>query len=188
MHIPSLGTMSVLVGLYLVLTRAWAWARPAAAERWLRGFPRNRRVAPFLAAVVIAWAAWWVRKAAGESESFRGWQGPVLAAAPVVWWLVWKFMDSFLNARAYGALLLLVARPVLMSAFPYESPLRLLVVVYAYGMVLGGIAFGFSPHWLRDLIDWELASRARFRALCAGGLALGVVMLAAGLFVYPRIS
>jgi len=188
MSTPSLSSTALILGLYLIVTRIWAWLRPAAAEAWLRAFPRNRRLAPFLSAVVMAWAAWWVHRAAGESESFGAWQPVVIVAAPVAWWVTWRFMDSFLTARAYAALLLLVARPLLFSAFPHESPLRLPVVIYTYGMVVAGITFGFSPHRLRDLIDWELRARERFRAICALGMAAGVLLVLAGVFLYPRLG
>lgn len=141
---PSLVTIALALGAYLLATRAYALFDSERAMAWIKAFPRNRRMAPFLTAVVILWTAWWVHRAAGESESFKAMQPLVIVSAPVVWVLLFRFMDSFLNARAFSALLLLLARPVVMSAFVYYSALRLPITLIGYTMAVSGIIFGFS--------------------------------------------
>lgn len=185
---PSLVTIALALGAYLLATRAYALFDSERAMAWIKAFPRNRRMAPFLTAVVILWTAWWVHRAAGESESFKGMQPLVIVCAPVVWVLLVRFMDSFLNARAFSALLLLLARPVVMSAFVYHSALRLPITLIGYTMAVSGIVFGFSPHLLRDFLDWQMRTPGRFRLICWSGILLGVCLLVLGGLVYPRIQ
>jgi cell division protein FtsW (lipid II flippase) len=185
---PSLVTVALLLGAYLIATRAYALIDSERVMRWIKAFPRNRKIAPFLTAVVILWTAWWVHKAAGESESFKGMQPIVVVGAPIAWLLLVRYMDSFLNSRAFAALILLLARPVVMSAFLIYSPWRFPVTIFGYIMAVSGIIFGFSPHLFRDYLFWHTRSREHFRKMCLLELGIGIAFLILGGLVYPRIQ
>jgi hypothetical protein len=60
----------------------------------------------------------------------------------------------------------------------------LVLVVWAYLMVVAGIWFTVSPWRCRDIIEWFTASEARVRAASATRLAFGLLLVGLGLAVF----
>ena len=62
-----------------------------------------------------------------------------------------------------------------------DTEWRLVIVTWAYVMIVGGIWFTVSPWRLRDLLDWANASASRTRLLSGLRLAFAVFVLLLGL-------
>jgi hypothetical protein len=178
----SLAVTGLAIGAVLTALGAAVAAQPAVLDRIRAGFPRSRLAGGILAAAALAWAGYIVYHAPlGRFEALK--PGLILAV-PVAFLLVFFFMDELLAPRALGALLLLVATPVLESARWHPSSARLVVVVVAYAVVVKGMALVLNPYLLRKALEWGLRRPALLRG---GGLvhvALGLTLVILALAVY----
>ena len=80
--------------------------------------------------------------------------------------------------------MLLGANILLDACFLREDKIRLIVVAYAYVLIVKGMFMVGAPYLLRDGIDWALANPFRGKLLLLLGLVFGLVLLGLGLFVY----
>lgn len=84
---------------------------------------------------------------------------------------------DFLAVRALGLIAILAAAPLLYSAF-LEPPLtRLLVPIFAYGMIIKGMYWVGQPYLMRDTINWVTRTDSRYKFAALGGLGYGVAVL-----------
>lgn len=141
---------------------------PGRAREWIRGFPRHRGAGWLLSAAGLAWAGWIVAHASlGRFEHLK----PLLfVVVPVAIVVVPLCMGELLAARALGGMFLLAATPLLAVAQWRESAARLVVVVFAYALIVAGIGLVLSPFQFRKVMAVWIRSDARCRAL--GGLGL----------------
>lgn len=96
----------------------------------------------------------------------------------------WLYVREFIAVRALGVLLLLGANILLDACFLREDKLRLVVVAYAYLLIVKGMLMVGAPYLLRDAIDWAFASPLRGKGLFLLGLVFAVLLLGLGVFVY----
>lgn len=171
----SLKTVGLLVGLFVLVSHAWAMARPAEVQRFLTGLPRSRRIGEILLLIDLVWAfglAWKM-----DWGEFYYLQNYILILLPVFAYLTWNFVDEFLAVRALGILLLLAAAPLLDAAFLKPQTSRLLLVVLAYVWVVFGMMWVGQPYLLRDQIAWLNRSASRWKLAVGSGLAYGGLLL-----------
>jgi hypothetical protein len=95
------------------------------------------------------------------------------------------FVPGLLALRGLGCLLLLAAALMLDAAFLATTPWRYVVTLLAYGWVVKGMILVYSPHVGRRWLDWLTESEQRLRAFSWPGIALGLILIVLGLFVYP---
>ena len=84
---------------------------------------------------------------------------------------------DFLAVRALGVLGLLAAAPLLESAFLKDPASRLLVPIYAYGMLTASLFWVGMPYLFRDAVDWVTAESKRWNAMVIAGLAYGLALV-----------
>jgi hypothetical protein len=174
-HFPDLRTTAFIVGLAMVLLHGFALLKPDAVGGWLKVFPRSRKLGTVLLTIAAGWAMYLL--ATIDLGEFTKYRTPLLILIPVSYVLSWKFVDEFLAVRALGMLLLLLAEPVLESAFMQPERWRLLLVVLAYAWVVKGIFLVGMPYLMRDQIQWVTRSRARWNVMFGAGLAYGIALL-----------
>ncbi len=182
----GLRTIGLTVGAWLVISHGYALWKSGQTQAWLQKLPFNSRFGQ----ITIGFAAFWAfflfkglhigpveipRMDMGEFFNIRPF---IMAAIPLTAFLVILYCDEFLAARALGTLLLLAAAVPLDAAFQREPTSRLLLVFLAYAAIVKGLFWIGMPYLLRDQIKWASASAARWKALCLGGLAYGVAILA----------
>lgn len=178
----TLSNWAVIIGVIIVAVNGLSLAAPQAIRKWALAFPRSRLWAWTLTAVDLFWVAWIILHAPlGRFENLKP---AVYVAAPVFFILIVFFMDELLAPRAAGGLLLLVANPILNAARWHASSWRLVVTVLVYLWVVAGIVFVLSPYRLRDMMAWATESTQRLRVLSAIRLAVGIVLIGLGLWVY----
>jgi hypothetical protein len=161
------------VGLALVLSHLLALARPKAVQDWLKNFPRNYEAGVLLTILATAWFYGMVKVM--DLGEFTPWLTPVAGVLAIF------FMRDFLAVRALGTVVLLVAEPLLESAFMREETSRLLLVSLVYVWILVAMFWVGMPYTLRDQITWVTASEKRWRAAAFTGLAYGALLCVGGL-------
>jgi hypothetical protein len=96
---------------------------------------------------------------------------------PITMVLVVISVRDFLAVRALGVLGLLAAAPLLESAFLKDPATRLLVPIYAYGLLTASLFWVGMPYLFRDAVDWVTAESKRWNAMVLGGLAYGAALV-----------
>lgn len=178
----DLSLITLLLGGVLALIYLFMILMPAAFRKILSGFPRNLIAGWVLSAICIAWAAKLVYDM--PLGTFDEYKSMLFVIGPVLFVLVVLFMDDLLAARALGGLMLLVPAPLLDAARWHKSSLRLIVVVFAYIMVIKGIVLVFSPFVMRKQIERFITSDKLCRVFGSIGMVVALVLLCLGLFVF----
>lgn len=178
----TLAQVAVWLGLGSFLIHAWCFFDYAKAVAWWRTFPRNEQAGGVLLGLATAWAAW----LAGtmnlmEYTRFR----PVFVLAAVALGVTsWLYVREFIAVRALGVLLLLGANVLLDACFLRDDAPRLVVVAYAYVLIVKGMVMVGAPYLLRDAIGWAFANPTRGKSLLLVGLGFALGLLGLGAFVY----
>jgi hypothetical protein len=94
------------------------------------------------------------------------------------------YLRDFLAVRGMAILFLLLGKVMVDTARWVESEWRLLVVVWAYALVVGGIWLTVSPYRFRDWVDWWTQTVGRMRAGVLLRVVLGVTVLVLGVTVF----
>jgi hypothetical protein len=182
-YFVSLRLTAIVLGIIYLATHTPGALAPARIGALLRPLPRNY---PLGITLMLLATLWFVVLTGvmdlGEISNIRVKLMAVWAIAGV---LLVIFVPGFLAMRGLGCLLLLAAALMLDAAFLPDTPWRYVVTLLAYAWVIGGMVLVYSPHLGRRAIDWATASDARLRAFCWPGVALGLLLLVLGIFVYP---
>ena len=127
-----------------------------------------------MAAVCIAWSALWLCIMP---------LGPLMLIREYLWVLlpvaiaaVWIFTPDLLTCRAVGGLLVLLPTPMLSAAAWHPSPVRYVIIVYAYVMIIAGMFYIAQPWLLRDHITWSQAKPVRARTIASIAVTLGLIL------------
>jgi hypothetical protein len=182
----KLWTLTLLLGLLAGLPGLYGLLKPDALRALARRFPRHIPTGVFL--MVLA-TIWFIYNVSQESLSD-------FARLKEVFYLLFAgvglgtciFVHDFLAVRGLAVVVLLLAKWMVDAARWVDTEWRLVVVVWAYALVLGGMWLTISPWRLRDWLDWGTATEGRLRALSWArvGFALGIIGLA--LLVYRPVE
>lgn len=184
-HIP-LFTVGILLGLWLVGSHALMIAKPALVQGWLKKFPRNPLAGQVILAIAMAW--FWLLVAPdgmgklsalqmdlGEFNNIK----PILRVlVPAALVAVCISVRDFLAVRALGVLGLMIAAPLLESAFLKDPGSRLLIPIFAYALLTKSLFWVGIPYLFRDAVTWATASSGRWKLVSFAGLAYGIATLA----------
>jgi hypothetical protein len=175
-------TLSLLLGLLVVVPAAYGLVKPAALAAKARQFPRHTSIGVVLMLVATLWFIFNVSQESLSDFARMKTMFYLLFAAVGLGSCI--FVRDFLAVRGLAVLLLLLAKVMVDTARWVETDWRLLVVGWAYVLVIVGMWLTISPWRLRDWIEWATASEARLR-LCSGvRLAFGLVVILLALFVF----
>jgi len=171
-----------MLGGALLLLYVPLIVKPGKTRELMLAFPRNKPAAWILAAVALFWSWCLVDDIhLGRLESVKRWL-PIIAVVGYV--LIVFFMDELLAPRALGGVLLLIPAPILSAARLNDSPLRHIVSIIAYIMVVKGITLVLSPFLFRKWLLRFLPDKSRCRILGAIGAGISAVLIVLGLTVY----
>ena len=181
----SLFTVGLILGCALIAVHVFMLARPQLAQGFLKSFPRNAVLGQILLGLGLAW--FWLLVApasmgtlgalAMDLGEFNNAKPLLRILIPITMVLVVISVRDFLAVRALGVLGLLAAAPLLESAFLKDPATRLLVPIYAYGLLTASLFWVGMPYLFRDAVDWVTAESKRWNALVLGGLAYGVALV-----------
>ena len=178
----ELSHLAILLGLIVALPQTFCLAQTQTAIRWARAFPRANTPGYVLMAVGTVWFLNNLRQESiADFETYKnmmlyGFAGLGIAAC--------YYVRDFISIRGLSVVLLLLGKCIVDTARHAESPWRLVLIVWAYLMVVAGMWLAISPWRLRDLIDWVTADAGRFRKLAAVRMAFGLLVLGLGLAVF----
>ena len=181
--LPLFGT-GMFLALAMMVICGLMLAKPVLVMAFLKRFPRNHNLGQILLGLGLAW--FWlliappgfglVSKLAMDLGEFNGVKPLLRIVVPVGIVAVSISVKEFLAVRALGLLGLMVAAPLLGSAFLKDPVTRLLVPVAAYVLIVKSLFWVGMPYLFRDFVTWLSATPRRFKAWAAGGLAYGVLV------------
>jgi hypothetical protein len=180
----TLSLLTILLGAGLCVPQFFGIARPKEFATATRKFPRNYPLGVTLMLLATAWFVWNVN--IEPIADFSKFKPHMMAGFAAVGVLSCFFVKDFLAVRALAVLVLLLAKYMVDTGRPHlgESPLVLVIQVWAYVLVVAGICFTIAPWRLRDLIEWATATESRTRSLSGVRLAFGILILSLGLTVF----
>ena len=163
------------VGLFLIITHLPALISASPIQKHLQRFPRSAPSGAVLFSAAAGWFFWLLYSTdLGEFSSMRG---KFLILTAIAYVLTLRFGMEFLSVRALGMLLLLVAEPLLESAWLRPEAARLWLVTLVYAWIVCGLFFIGTPYVLRDLISWVNSSTIRWKAVALAGILYGAILL-----------
>ena len=178
----KLSLLSILLGLGMGLPQVYGLARPAELAVVARKFPRNLAAGVVLMLLGTAWFVWNVN--IEPIADFSAFKPYMMAGFTAVGVLSCIFVQDFLAVRGCSVLLLLLGKLMVDAERWAASEWRLVIAVWAYMMVLGGMWFTISPWRMRDLIYWGTATETRIRITSAVRFAFGIFVAALGFTVF----
>jgi hypothetical protein len=178
----QLAMVSTALGVLVVAGRLPGVIWPEKFRAFALAFPRSVVWGRVLMGIASAIA--WVVVYRAATDDWAKFRPLVVIGVPVAYWLVIKFAQPFLAVRGAAALMLLLARVMVYVTDASDVPSRLVVTTLAYVWVIAAIWMTIAPHHVRDLIQFVMANNRRCRLACGGGVALGILLVGLGLFVY----
>jgi hypothetical protein len=179
--IPLKGT-GIAVALALILSHLWALKNTPKTQAFLKAFPRTFQWGVILLTIDMIWSVFALANMdMGEFYDKRRIFIMITIGGYVA---VLVYVKEFLAVRALGALMLLVAGPVLTAAFLQPQMSRLLLPVLAYVWIIVGMYFIGMPFLMRDWVNWLLAKPQRWNLAIGTGIGYGAVLLLAAILFY----
>jgi hypothetical protein len=176
----SLHAVGLVAGALLILLALLGLFLPARSA--LARFPRSRAAGAIVLTIDLAWSFWLL--ATMEMGEFANLRRPILFVLPIGFFLVLKYVDELLAARALGIFCLLAAEPLLDAAFLRPEMSRLFVTVFAYLMIVAGLLWVTMPYLLRDQIAWSTKSTGRWGMTTGLSLLGGLLILICAIVAY----
>ncbi len=170
----SLSATGLLVGLWLIASHVIVLIKPATVSEFLKALPRNEKLGAFIMGAAFLWAFILITgKDLGEFYKYRH-LAQLLVIGVGAGMIV--LVKEFTAVRGLGFLMILAATPMLNSAF-LEPPLsRLLLVAFAYAIVVIGMFLIGKPYLMRDAISWLTSRESRLRIGAVAGVVYGLIV------------
>ena len=175
----TLSTLSVILGILLLGSSAFVFARPEACSRLLLSFPRSLPWGYLFLVVSSVWFLWHFHNE--DIADFAQMKRPMFFLFILLAVGVGLYVKDFLAVRSYSIFLFLVAKLIYDTARNADSSWAVLFPSVATILVFFGIWFTAVPWKMRDLLNWLTASTTRLKAFAAGRALLGLTFLILGI-------
>jgi hypothetical protein len=173
----SLFTVTLLTAFCLLLVGGLLFWNDKAVSSVAKGLPRSRR---FTLIAFGLGSIWFIYKVSqlGEAD-FGNYRNLLMGLFAAIAVLSYFYVPDFLAVRGISICLLLSAAEMLRSAFAlYDIPGRLILVVFAYFLIVLSIYLAVAPYRARDFIVWLFRTQGRPKfigsLIIAYGLLLGI--------------
>jgi len=174
-----LKAVGLVIGIWLIASHIFALLKPDIVKPWLKAFPRNEKIGIPLVIFCFAWGfVIWSCMDLGEFYKIERVVQIIIAGVCIG---VVTQIREFVAVRALGFLLILVAAPILDSAFLQEPQSRLLLVALAYAGAVKGMFWIGIPYLMRDQINWVLAKNIRYKGGAIAGAIYGALVFVCAL-------
>src|SRR5277367_3692853 len=178
----KLSTLAIVMGFGMALPQAYGLANPKEFAARVQKFPRSLPVGIFL---MLLGTAWFVYYLSLESISdFANYKQVLLGGFAVVGIASCIFVQDFLAVRGLAVVFLVLAKLMVDTARWNPSDWRLVMVTWAYVLVVAGMWFTIYPWHMRDLLNWGTANEKRVRIGSALRLAFGLFVAVLGVTVF----
>ncbi len=178
----TLSKLSILLGLLVVIPNLFGLMNPKEFTKRVRSFPRSTAWGYFLVLIATVWFMSNVKKESiSDFESLKPYLLNLFLAVGIGTCI---FVKDFIAVRGLAAIFLLAAKVMVDTARWNDSHWRLVIVTWAYVLVVMGVWFTISPWRMRDILLWKTATEQRVRVRSGFGLAFGLLLMILGLTVF----
>src|SRR3954471_22291780 len=178
----KLWILSILLGLVFGVPSFYGVLRPVEYGAALRKFPRYTPAGYVLIILATLWFLGYVKQESiSDFASFKPFLFILFGAVGIGACL---FVKDFLAVRGLAVVFLLLAKLMVDTARWVETEWRLVIVTWAYLLVIAGMWFTVSPWRLRDIVNWSTANEQRIRLLSGIRLGFGLLLIILGLTVF----
>ena len=180
----KLSTLAILLGAGMSLPQIYGLARPARFAAAAKKFPRSL---PSGIVFMLLGTAWFLWNVSNEPiADFSAYKPVMLTAFAAVGLLSCIFVQDFLAVRGLAVVMLLLAKLMVDIGRLHlaETHWVLVIQVWAYALIVGGICLTVNPWRLRDLLNWATANENRVRIGSALRLGFAVFVLILGLTAF----
>jgi len=182
----KLSTLSILLGLGMGLPQIYGLLNPARFREGVRKFPRSETWGYALMLIGTAWFLWNLN--AENISDFAAYKKLMLIGFAAVGIATCIYVRDFLAVRGLAIVFLLLAKLMVDTARWADTEWRLVIVTWAYVLVVAGMWFTISPWRLRDLLNWATATDTRVRVGSGIRLAFGLFVAVLGLTVFRQVE
>ena len=182
----KLSTLAILLGLAFGLPQLYGVLKPAKFREALRKFPRSEPVGYVL---MLLGTVWFLCNLQQENISdFAAYKKLMLIGFGAVGVAACIYVRDFLAVRGLAIVFLLLAKLMVDTARWEDTEWRLVIVTWAYLLIVAGMWFTVSPWRLRDFLTWGTATDNRIRIGCGMRLAFGLFVVFLGLIVFRAVE
>lgn len=180
-----LSAAGLAVGVVLVVLYGLMFWKPEKCRAIAKKLPRNSDLGTYFMGFGMIW--FWLLVAPdgkgifsalsmdlGEFNKIKGY---LVIGVPLFCVGMIVYVREFLFVRGLGLCLLMSAAPLLYAGDFEEAPLKNIMPLFCYILIIKGLFFVGMPYLFRDGANWATADDRRWRQLTLGGLALGVLFL-----------
>ncbi len=178
----KLSTLSILLGLGLSLPQIYGLVAPKGFAETARKFPRSLLAGYVLMGLGTAWFLFNVN--AEAASDFATYKDKMMIFFAAIGLGTCIFVTDFLAVRGLAVVFLLLAKLMVDTARWADTEWRLVIVGWAYVLVIAGMWLTVSPWRCRDLIAWATASEQRIKVGCTARLAFGLLIVLLGLTAF----
>lgn len=182
----KLSTLAILLGLGFGLPQIYGLLHPAKFREAVRRFPRSEMTGYFL--MLLGTTGFLVNLNNEHISDFAAYKPYMLLGFGLIGVLTCVFVKDFLAVRGLAIVFLLLAKLMLDTARWVDTEWRLVIVTWAYLLVVVGMWFTVSPWRLRDLLHWGTATDGRVRYGCGLRLAFGLFVAILGITVFRAVE
>jgi hypothetical protein len=182
----KLSTLAIVLGLGIGLPQIYGLMHPTKFRDAVRKFPRSETIGYFLMVLGTVWFLWNLNQE--NISDFAAYKKAMLIGFAAVGVATCIYVRDFLAVRGLAIVLLLLAKLMVDTARWADTEWRLVVVTWAYALVVAGMWFTISPWRLRDLLNWATATDQRVRVGCGLRLAFGLFVVILGLAVFRPVE
>ncbi len=178
----TFSTVTITVGLVYGLLQLYALMKPEEFQKRARAFPRDITSGYVLTLAATLWFLYYVKlEEIADFEAFKkymliGFGG--LGVATCI------YLKDYLSIRGLAVFLLLLAKLTCDTGRWVETPLRLIVITWAYVWIIVGMWWTISPWRGRDWLEWNVSDLGRLKQLSIARLALSIAVIAMGATVF----
>ncbi|MGC6425472.1 MAG: hypothetical protein ACON5H_00570 [Akkermansiaceae bacterium] len=191
----SLSSAGMVLGVILTAIYAVMLFKAEPVKAWAKKLPRNHQAGVWSMSIGMIWfwllvapelrgAFSFLGKLSMDFADFTPVKPYLQIAVPLACVGMITYVREFLFVRGLGLVLLMAAAPLLYAADFEEAPLRVLIPIVAYVMIIKGLYFVGMPFLFRDGVNWLTASNGRWKATAVTGFALGVLILGCSFTVW----
>ena len=178
----KLSMLSICLGLGMAALNLIGLLKPAEFAAAARKLPRSVPLGYGFMLLGTGWFIWNVKaESLADFEPLKPYLYVLFAGVGVG---ACVFVTDFLAARGLAVVMLLLAKAMLDAQRWTDSEWRLVIAVWAYGLVLAGMWFTAWPWRLRDLLNWATASEKLTRIGCGLRVAFGLFVATLGFKVF----
>jgi len=181
-----LSTLTIVLGLGFGLPQLYGLLQPVKFREAVRKFPRSE---PWGYALMLLGTVWFLWNLNQENISdFAAYKKAMLIGFAAVGVATCIYVRDFLAVRGLAIVFLLLAKLMVDTARWEETEWRLVIVTWAYLLVVAGMWLTISPWRLRDFLNWATATDQRVRIGSGLRLAFGLFVVALGLAVFRPVE